>query len=165
MLWRLLAAGLAVGAHPMDDRGLQLAPVDVVARAIVELGRQPGSAGRAYHLVDERPVSVRGLFGQLAEVGLPTAGLPPDQWQQRVLDRARQTGSPVLASLALYEQHGHDFGGGEVVAAGWRDWCAERDLATGPTGELLRRSLAHLATVDAGFGELLPATATTGPGR
>ncbi|MEV0455752.1 thioester reductase domain-containing protein [Catellatospora methionotrophica] len=155
MLWKLLASGVAVGMHPTDGRSMPLAPVDVVARAIVELGAQPGSAGRAYNLVGAEAVSVNRLFELLDEAGLGTDATDTAKWQDHVLQQARDRSDEVLASMALYERSGHDFGGGRIEAEGWRPWLSTSGLQVAPVGRTLRRSLEHLAAVDPSFGRLL----------
>ncbi|WP_431973609.1 beta-ketoacyl synthase N-terminal-like domain-containing protein [Micromonospora haikouensis] len=155
MLWKLLASGVAIGMHPTDGRPLPLAPVDVVARAIVELGAQPGSAGRAYNLVGADPVSVSRLFELLNGVGVGTDATDTAKWQDHVLEQARDRADEVLASMALYERSGHDFGGGRVEADAWRPWLSAHGLDVNPVGDNLRRSLAHLAAADPAFGRLL----------
>ena len=150
-LWRLLASGLAVGAHPVDDRALPMAPVDLVAAAIADLTVQPGSAGRAYHLAAETAVSPRGLFDLLGG----TDGVPVDRWLRLVADRALATGQEVLSTMALYEAGGHWLGPHDMEAAAWQPWLAARGLDPNPTGDLLRRGLDHLAAREPAFAALL----------
>ncbi len=59
LIWNVLASGLAVGAHPLDDRAMPMAPVDVVARAMAELS---GAAGLSRHRAPPRGAA----FGQPA---------------------------------------------------------------------------------------------------
>jgi len=155
LIWNVMASGLAVGAHPLDDRAMPLAPVDVVARAMVELTVSPGSIGRVYHLVDRKAVSPRRMFQLLADAGLRTEAVTPEAWQQRVADTALQTGSALLSTMALYELEGHELGEDDLEAVAWRPWLERNELSSAPTGELLRRCLTFLATRHAKFGELL----------
>jgi thioester reductase-like protein len=155
LVWHVAASGIAVGAHPLDDRAMPMAPVDLVARAIAELSLAPGSAGRVYHLTDEVAVSPRRLFTLLAEAGLPTQPVAPDEWQRRVADRSLATGNELLATMALYELEGHDLGERDLEAVAWRPWLAERGLDSAATGELLRQGLAFLARSTTKFGELI----------
>ena len=68
----MLASGLAVGAHPIDDRVLHTGPGGRGRQGVAELAMSRGSVGRAYHLVAEKAVGLRRLFELLAEAGLPT---------------------------------------------------------------------------------------------
>lgn len=150
-LWRLLASGLAIGAHPADDRALPMAPVDLVAAAIADLTVRPGSAGRAYHLAAETAVSPRGLFELLGE----TEGLRVEHWQRLIADQALDSGQDVLSTMALYEVDGHWLGPHDLEATAWQPWLAERGLDPNPTGDLLRRGLDHLAAREPAFATLL----------
>ena len=155
LIWNVLTSGLAVGAHPLDDRAMPMAPVDVVARAMAELALSPGSVGRVYHLVDRRAVSPRRLFQLLADVDLTTDAVTPDAWQHRVADRALRTGSALLSTMALYEIEGHELGEDGLEAVAWRPWLQRSELSSAPTGELLRRCLTFLADRYPAFRELI----------
>ncbi|MGC7102078.1 thioester reductase domain-containing protein [Amycolatopsis lurida] len=154
-IWHLLAGGLAVGAHPLDERTLPMAPVDLVAAAIAELCLSPGSAGRAYHLMHQSTLSPRQLFELLSDAGMPTTGTTIEQWQRTVAARALETGSGVLSSMALYDIEGHQDDASGMEAVAWRSWLDRRGLDSAPTGALLRRCLAHLAGRQPEFGELM----------
>ncbi|ONI91075.1 polyketide synthase type I [Saccharothrix sp. ALI-22-I] len=156
LIYFVLAAGVAVGAHPVDDRSHDFAPVDVVARAIVELGMSRGSVGRAYHLVGETLLGLREMFGLLAEAGLPTTPLPLDRWQQLVRERAKATGNPLLSTAALLELEGNEPGAPPVQAAGWLPWLRRTGMDPALTGPTLRAGLTYLARTDELFGALLP---------
>ncbi|MGX6607637.1 thioester reductase domain-containing protein [Micromonosporaceae bacterium Da 78-11] len=155
LVWHVAASGLAVGAHPLDDRAMPMAPVDVVARAVAELSMSPASAGRVYHLTDDVAVSPRRLFAMLAEAGLATEEVPAQEWQRRVAERSLSTGNELLATMALYELEGHALGERDLEAVAWRPWLTERGLSATPDGELLRRCLAYLAGSTAKFGDLI----------
>jgi phthiocerol/phenolphthiocerol synthesis type-I polyketide synthase E len=178
LIWFSLASGLAVGAHPEDDRAMPLSPVDVLSRAVAELAVSPASVGRAYHLVDERSLSLRRLFELLSEVGLATRPVPLRDWQRLVADRALETGSRVLSSTALYELEGHELSEDGVQARGWQPWLRRHRLSAAVTAEQLRAGLTHLAGRVDEIAQLLPALAgrqsftatlngapTTDPGR
>ncbi|QFZ20983.1 thioester reductase domain-containing protein [Saccharothrix syringae] len=156
LLWRVVAAALAVGAHPADGRGLPAAPVDVIARAIAELALAPGSAGRAYHLMDAVTTRQDALFDLLGQAGLPTGRLPLAQWRDRVRALAVATGNEVLATAsALYDLEANDLGEHDVQTDAWQGWLRATGLSSAPTGELLRGCLGFLADRDPSFGELL----------
>jgi thioester reductase-like protein len=148
LVYFALISALAVGAHPLDERVLPTAPVDLVAKGIVELALSPGSVGRAYHLVAERAVSLRSLFDMLASVGLPTEPLPLEQWQRRVRALAIAKGNPILSAATLLELEGHDEDELGVQAAGWQPWLRRNGLDPQLTGEALRRGIEFLAGRD-----------------
>lgn len=155
LIWFALASGLAVGAHPIHDQVLSLAPVDIVARGITELAMSPGSVGRAYHLVSDASVSLRRLFELLGEAGLPTEPVPVAEWQRLVTERARSAGNPVLSTAALLQIEGHGLNEDCVQAAGWQPWLRRRGLDPTLSGERLIRGLSFLARRDDQLGNLL----------
>jgi phthiocerol/phenolphthiocerol synthesis type-I polyketide synthase E len=157
LIWNVLASGLAVGAHPLDDRAMPMAPVDVVARAMAELAVSPSSVGRVYHLVDRTAFSPRRLFQLLAGAGLATEAVTPKEWQQRIADKALESGSALLSTMALYEQEGHELDDDGLESVAWRPWLEQAELSSTPTGELLRNCLTFLAERHDKFGELITA--------
>jgi phthiocerol/phenolphthiocerol synthesis type-I polyketide synthase E len=148
LVYFALVSGLAVGAHPIDDRALVVSPVDVVARAVVELALDPGSVGRAYHLVAERGISLTGLFHLLAEAGLSTVPLPLPQWQDRVRELALARSNPILSAAALLELEGHDTNELAVQATAWQPWLRRSGLDPRMTATTLRRGIEYLARRD-----------------
>jgi thioester reductase-like protein len=156
LIYLVLASGVAVGAHPVDDRTHDLAPVDVVSRAIVELALSPGSVGRAYHLTGEKLYTLREMFQLLGDAGLPTEPVPLDRWQELVRERALATGNPVLSTAALLEIEGNDPDAPAPQAANWQPWLRRTGNDPGIDGQLLRDGLTYLARSDELFGALLP---------
>jgi thioester reductase-like protein len=163
LIYFVLASGVAVGAHPVDDRLHDLSPVDVVSRAIAELALSPGSVGRAYHLIDERLYGLSELFAMLARAGLPTEPVPLARWQELVRERARATGNPVLSAAALLEIEGADAGAPRPRATNWQPWLRRTGLEPGVDGDLLRAGLTYLARTDPLFGAILPELAGATP--
>ncbi|MFF5974540.1 thioester reductase domain-containing protein [Streptomyces sp. NPDC012769] len=164
LIWFLLASGLVVGARPVDDRGMPVSPVDVLARAVAELAMSSKSVGRAYHLVDEISPSLEDLFEALEEAGLPTRTVPLTEWQRLIAEQAQATGSKVLSATALYEMEGHELDEAGVQARGWQPWLRKAGLSPLVTGEQLRNGLAFLAHRTEDIGSLLPALAAEGAG-
>ena len=148
LIYFALISGLAVGAHPEDDRVLVMAPVDMVSKAIVDHAVATGAVGRAYHLVAERAITMRNLFRQLANVGLATEPLPLAQWQERVRALALEKSNPILSAAALLELEGHDRDELAVQAGGWRPWLSRNGLDPQMTGAALRRGIEYLSQRD-----------------
>ncbi len=163
MLWRMLASGVATGGHPLDDRPMAMAPVDLVSRAVVDLMSTPATAGRAFHLVAPEGYSARRLFGLLGDAGLATEPLSRSDWLTAVAGRARADGNDVLTSMVLYNLADHENAG--VEAEAWQPWlraCGQRPV---PTGALLRSALAYLAGKDSDYRELLGGSLATASDR
>jgi phthiocerol/phenolphthiocerol synthesis type-I polyketide synthase E len=164
LIYFVLASGVAVGAHPVDDRAHDMAPVDVVARGIVQLALSRGSVGRAYHLVDEELIGLRTLFTMLGEAGLPTRPVPLEEWQRLVRERALATGNPILSTAALLELEGSEEGGPPIQATGWQPWLRRHGIDPKVTGEMLERGLRYLVRSDELFRSLLPDLAVEADG-
>ncbi|MFL6137851.1 MAG: thioester reductase domain-containing protein [Frankiaceae bacterium] len=165
MLWRMLAAGLAVGAHPLDARPMAVAPVDLVARAIVDLAFTGGAAGRAFHLVGAEGLSAQRLFALLGESGLRTEPLARADWLSAVADLALSSGNELLTSMALYDVTGHESADTTVEATAWQQWLAGAGVSPVPTGESLRAALTHLVAKDPAYVELLSRRLAAVPSR
>jgi len=163
MLWRLLAAGLATGVHPLDDRPMPMAPVDLVSRAVVDLAFTPGAAGGAFHLVGRTGISARRLFTLLDEAGLRTEQRGRADWLAAVSARALTSGNELLNSMALYDRGGHESTDTTVEAEAWRSWLDSAGLDPAPTGESLRAALAHLVTRHPPYAELIGERIALGP--
>lgn len=155
LIWSLLASGLAVGAYPMDERGMPVSGVDSVAAAIGALATEPDSAGHVYHLADTKTLSVARMFELLAEAGLPARPVSPADWLRLVAERATTTNNTILARTALYEVGGAGLAEDAVQADGWQPVLRRHGLDPAPTGALLRAGLTHLADRQAEFGALL----------
>jgi phthiocerol/phenolphthiocerol synthesis type-I polyketide synthase E len=144
MTWRVLAGALATGAHPLDDRPMFAAPVDLVAGAVVAMMRAPEAVGRAYHLVYPEPISLRGLFTELTAAGLPTRGVPLRDWYAAVAERALETGDDVLSAVALIRIE-DQAGPVQLEARLWQDWLAARGVEPRITGRSLSNTVRYLA--------------------
>ncbi|GLZ39700.1 thioester reductase domain-containing protein [Actinokineospora sp. NBRC 105648] len=156
LIYFVLAAGVAVGAHPVDDRTHDLAPVDLVAKAVVDLAMSKGSVGRVYHLVGEKLLGLREMFALLAEAGLPTEPLPLARWQERVRERALGSDNAILSTAALLEIEGNAATDPPLQATGWQPWLRRNGFDPGIDGAMLRAGLRYLARVEPMFAALLP---------
>ncbi|MGC4809240.1 AMP-binding protein [Micromonospora sp. DT228] len=154
LVWRMLTSGLAVGAHPTDERAEPVSPVDTIARAIVSLALSPSSVGRVYHLADERSVSTRERFDMLGRAGLTTEPLP--QWRRRVAERALDGGSEVMSAVALDELEGQKLAEDDLQVRGWQPWLRKQGLSAAITPEQPRQGLVFLAERHEEFAALLP---------
>ncbi|MFF8593300.1 thioester reductase domain-containing protein [Streptomyces sp. NPDC015220] len=157
LIWFVLAAGLAVGAHPLDDQAIPVSPVNVLSRGLVEHALSPASAGRAFHLVHEKSISLPGMFELLGEVGRPTRPMPLPEWQKLVGDEAIKRGNQVMSTTALWEQedafHLDEDG---VQARNWRTWLRRNRIDPAVTGEQLLAGLRYLTGRLPEIAELLP---------
>jgi thioester reductase-like protein len=97
----LIKGCIEAGIAPLDARmPLQPAPVDFVARGIVELASQPEFTGRTSHLVNPSRMSWADLFDHVERLGHPVRRLPFDDWRERVI--TRRSGTVALLGLAPF---------------------------------------------------------------
>lgn len=156
LVYFVLASGVSVGAHPVDNRYHEVAPVDVVAQAIVGLALTRGSVGRAYHLVGEAQPGLRDMFVMLGQAGLPTRPVTVAQWRELVREKALATGNPILSAAAMIELEGNEEGEPVLQSTGWQPWLRRNGIDPGVDGTMIRRGLTYLARHDERFGAMLP---------
>ncbi len=71
---------IQLGAAPAVGTAIEMTPVDYVSSAIVQIIRQPHSAGRMYHLSNPRTVEWQDLVAWVRERGYPVRSVPFDEW-------------------------------------------------------------------------------------
>ncbi|MDJ1136017.1 non-ribosomal peptide synthetase [Streptomyces iconiensis] len=100
VICQALAACARLGAVPIADLELDLAPVDFAVAAIVELSRQEGVEGELFHIVSGRPSPWKDTAEWLADhTGRPVESLPYLTWRARLLEAAELPGGSELKRL------------------------------------------------------------------
>lgn len=94
----LIRACVALGAYPEVSFEIALAPVDWVARAVVSLSRRTDHAGRAYHLVQPRPIAWPALVEQIQAGGQRLTAMAFADWRA-LLRRTAEAGHPERDTL------------------------------------------------------------------
>ncbi|MGD9485849.1 amino acid adenylation domain-containing protein [Streptomyces sp. TRM70308] len=97
----LVSACLHAGRVPQMDAVLDMAPVDYVARAAVELATVPGTGAGPYHLTNPHPAPLEEVWDHLASLGYRFAREPYETWRQRMLRPGVIEGT-ALAPFAAY---------------------------------------------------------------
>lgn len=87
LVWRILLAGIPVGALPQLHVSETWTPVDYVARAIVELSRV-ARPGAVFNLTPTPEVRLSELFAWARDFGYPVELLPVGEWRTRVAERS-----------------------------------------------------------------------------
>ena len=81
LLNALIVESLQLGRAPSIEQWFaEMTPVDFVTDAIITLADHTESKQLIYHLGDSNPVSARGLFDSLNELGYVTTRVPWDDW-------------------------------------------------------------------------------------
>jgi thioester reductase-like protein len=94
----ILGAAIELGCAPESDLPVQIAPVDVVARSLVELSlRRP--PGGTFHLVGRDVLTWAELFDLVRECGYLLDRAEPAVWLERVADAGRNGQARSLSAL------------------------------------------------------------------
>ncbi len=83
LVWRILLAGVPVGALPQLDVGEVWTPVDFVAQALVSLSLSP-HPGAVFNMAPAPEVRLPELFGWVRDYGYPVELCPVPEWRARV---------------------------------------------------------------------------------
>lgn len=99
--WNLIRAMIELAIAPDEaSRGVNLVPVDYVARAITHLAHQTASDGTVYHLTNPRAVSVDLILEHLRRIGYKITSVTYEEWEHRLHDAADRATTPDTAPLA-----------------------------------------------------------------
>jgi thioester reductase-like protein len=79
---------------------LQPAPIDYVARAIVDLAGRPELSGRTFHLVNDQKLSWIQFFDMVEEFGFPMERMTFAAWKDKVT--SRESGTMALLGLVPF---------------------------------------------------------------
>ncbi len=97
----LFCACLQSGWAPTMDAVLDMAPVDYVARAAVELAVNPERGPGPYHLTNPHPAPLEEVWDHIAALGYKFHREPYEAWRQRML-RPGVINATALAPFATY---------------------------------------------------------------
>lgn len=81
LFFGMLVGCIQLGAAPDLAFGIDLAPVDYVARAFVHIASTTEPCGEAYHLVSPRPAPVREIAEWIRELGYPLQLVSYPAWR------------------------------------------------------------------------------------
>jgi thioester reductase-like protein/amino acid adenylation domain-containing protein len=98
-IWRMLKACIQIGIAPDLDITLDMTPVDYVSRAIVYLSLQRESFGKAFHLVNSRPIHWHILVNKIRNFGYPINIISYDKWRYKLIEHARHSPENALHPL------------------------------------------------------------------
>jgi thioester reductase-like protein len=71
---------IQMGSAPVAGTAIEMTPVDYVSSAVVEISRQPDSAGRVYHLSNPRVAEWADLVAWVKAQGYPIRPVPFEEW-------------------------------------------------------------------------------------
>jgi natural product biosynthesis luciferase-like monooxygenase protein/thioester reductase-like protein len=101
-LSRLIKGCLQLGAAPRIDYDWNIAPVDYVSRAIVELSRRPETLGEVLHLTNPRQIAWRRLVALIGQAGYDVRPVPYRSWRSQLLGLDGASGNALQPLLPLF---------------------------------------------------------------
>ncbi|MBV8883532.1 MAG: amino acid adenylation domain-containing protein [Chroococcidiopsidaceae cyanobacterium CP_BM_RX_35] len=110
LVCRTLKGFIQLGNAPDLNMMVSIAPVNYVSSAIVHLSKQKASLGKAFHLVNLRPLSLSKLVDEIGALGHQVEQIPYERWQAKLanLDISQDNAlSPLLSLLTnqISEEH------------------------------------------------------------
>lgn len=136
-------------ALPMPSRGdapLHLVPVDFVAKAACQIGRDPRSVGKVFHLVDRRPLSSKQALDVVAQAagrrmgrGFIPANVTKALLSAPGLDRFARSPRTLLDALATRVSYGTD--NADAILAGTHIECPSFESYADVLIDYVRRRL------------------------
>ncbi len=97
---RMIKGCIQLGKAPnLDGMVDNITPVDYVSRAIVHLSRQKESLGKAFHLVNTRPIPLRDLVNFIRSLGYPLELISYDKWRAELSHHAESSSENALHPL------------------------------------------------------------------
>ncbi len=99
-LARMIKGCLQLGKWPEIQILVQPTPVDFLSHAIVNLARQPDSAGKVFHVANPTIVTTNDLYEWVRSLGYEVELVPLPEWRAALLATLARPGENALASLA-----------------------------------------------------------------
>lgn len=124
LIIRTLKAWVQLGCAPNLDVRFDIAPVDIVARAIVHLSSQHKSIGKVFHMVHPDPPRQDQFIQFLQSLGYKIKVIPYEEWEKVLVQAASQDTNNALHTalacitkrivhngrrLTLFEMYTNDF--------------------------------------------------------
>lgn len=91
LLWNFVKGCLQLGFAPELSFKIDFSPVDIVARAIVQLSQRSDPATAAFHLWDFYSIRWTDMVGLLCRFGYPMEIVPFPEWQRILMKDRRLT--------------------------------------------------------------------------
>lgn len=106
-LCRAIKGCIQLGAWPVLENSVSLAPVNYVGKAIVHLAQRSTGQGNVFHLVNPHPLAFSQLFEWIESFGYPLERMPLKEWQTRLKTGVTRPQDNALALLLPILAKGH----------------------------------------------------------
>lgn len=96
---RMIKGCIQLGSAPDTNEMVDMIPVDYVAKAIVHLSKQKELSGRAFHLINPRPISFRDFVEWARSYGYRIRLTSYAEWRAELISVARRSPDNALYPL------------------------------------------------------------------
>lgn len=105
----IIAASICLGQYPDWNMFINMAPINYVCKAIIELSKFTNKTEGSIHLFNPKPIAFSHLMGLVSEAGYPLHPVAGSDFQQAVSNAALSGGSQraLFARLALLLKSPH----------------------------------------------------------
>jgi thioester reductase-like protein len=102
LLCAFIAGAARMGSVPALEKVIDVVPVDFVAAAVAALSLAGDTEGRAYNLLNPRPMRQGDFYAVLREAGFALEPTAFPRWREQVLRLPREDRESPLCRFALY---------------------------------------------------------------
>ena len=102
---RYIKGSIQISSVPNSDNDVDLTPVDYVSKAIAHLSKQKGSIGKAFHLMNPRPIRFIDLMDCIRSFGYQLERVPYSEWREKLIsDCAHSTENALYQFLPFFKK-------------------------------------------------------------
>jgi len=111
---RFIQAMIELQSYPSSDAILEMYPVDLMARNIVEISLQPIEKWEhhVFHLVNPKSKTVKELAEWIRSFGIPVQEMSYEYWREKLIQITEKSGktSPLCALVPYFSSAGYSGG-------------------------------------------------------
>lgn len=105
--YRIIKGCIQLGSIPDLDIEWNLSPCDYVSKAIVYLSQQSKSLGKAFHLRNPQPFSLKEMAKYLCSLGYPVKLVDYDKWRSQLVNNPDSSANalyPLISTFAEFNE-------------------------------------------------------------
>jgi thioester reductase-like protein len=100
LVWTIVKCCIALKSAPQLNYIINLAPVDYVSNAIVEISRHESAQGKCFHVINPKPMQLNELIDLINAVDHKIDIIDNDEWLRNIKRLAKQTSDGATNALA-----------------------------------------------------------------
>ena len=102
--YRMIKGCIQLGSVPNQDVKLNLSPCDYVSKAIIYLSRQTESLGKAFHLRNQRPLSLSEMIKYIRQLGYPVERIHYDEWRSKLVNHQEASENALYPLISIFSE-------------------------------------------------------------